>query len=284
MRKHFHWIAPVLLVAAPVSVCAQSATFGAATQAQATPIFTSGGAAADYRVGAGDVLGISVYRSPSLAGQIAVDTDGTISFPELGRIKVADLTVGEITAVVANGLARRGIVINPVVNVTVTQVRAKRASVMGAVAHPGDIALDRDGITLSQVLALAGASFGTGDAVVTLISKDGSTERREQFRMSELISGQADRPARNADVIVVQSAPLVYVSGEVGHPGAFPLQPGMTAEQAIVVAGGATTRGSTHRLRITRKAADNSAQDIDQPQLRTTLEPDDVVVVRTRVF
>ena len=151
-------------------------------------------------------------------------------------------------------------------------------------AHPGDIALDRDGITLSQVLALAGASFGSGDAVVTLISKDGNAEHRVQFRMSELISGGADRPARNADVIVVQAAPLVYVSGEVGHPGAFPLQPGMTAEQAIIVAGGATQRGSAHRLRITRKAADSSAQNISEPQLRTALEPDDVVVVKTRVF
>jgi len=282
--KPFHWIAPLLLAAAPAVVCAQSAAFGAAPQSQAAPVFTSGGAAADYRVGAGDVLGISVYRSPGLAGQIAVDTDGTISFPELGRIKVADLTVGEITAVVANGLSHRGIVVNPVVNVTVSQVRAKRASVMGAVAHPGDIALDRDGITLSQVLALAGASFGSGDAVVTLISKDGNAEHRVQFRMSELISGGADRPARNADVIVVQAAPLVYVSGEVGHPGAFPLQPGMTAEQAIIVAGGATQRGSAHRLRITRKAADSSAQNISEPQLRTALEPDDVVVVKTRVF
>lgn len=284
MKTAFQWIAPVLLAAAPNAVGAQTAAFGTGQPEQASPVFTSGGAAANYRVGAGDVLGISVYRSPGLAGQIAVDLDGSISFPELGRIMVADLTVGEITAVVAKGLMQRGIVVDPVVNVTVTQVRAKRASVMGAVARPGDIALDRDGITLSQVLALAGASFGSGDAIVTLISKEGGAERREQVRMSDLISGRADRPAKNADVIVVQAAPLVYVSGEVGHPGAFALQPGMTVEQAIIVAGGATQRGSTRRLRITRKAADNSAHDINQPQLRTVLEPDDVVFVKTRVF
>jgi len=284
MCKPFQYVALVVLMAMPAAVLAQSTAAGLAPQSDVSPQFASGGASADYRLGAGDMLGITVFRSPALASQVMVDTDGCIGFPELGRVKVADLTVGEITEVLAKALARRGIVINPVVNVTVTQVRAKRASVMGAVAHPGDIALDRDGITLSQVLALAGANFGTGDAVVTLISKQSGGEQREQFRLAELISGRADRPARNADVIVVQAAPLVYVSGEVGHPGAFPLEPNMTLEQAIIVAGGATLRGSIHRVRITRKASDGSAQDLNHPQLHTALEPDDIVVVKTRVF
>jgi polysaccharide export outer membrane protein len=249
-----------------------------------TQPFSSAGASADYRVGPGDVLGILVYRSPDMNSQITVDTDGTIVFPELGRVNVQDLTMGQIAESLESRFRHAGILVNPVVNVTVTQLRSKRVSVMGAVGHPGDVPLDRQGLLLSQVLAVAGANFGTGDAAVTVMGGAGSDATPEHFRIADIVSGRNDRPARSGEVIVVESAPLVYVTGEVGHPGAFPLEPNMTVDQSIAVAGGVTTRGSIHRLRITRKQKDGSTQNISHPRLQTVLEPDDVVFVKTRVF
>ena len=276
-------IAPVLVGLLPVTAQAQEMA-GQPSVGMASPVFASAGASADYRVGAGDMLGISVYRSPEMSTQIPIDIEGAIIFPELGRILVRDMTAAEIASILQIRLRRAGILVNPILNVVVTQLRAKRVSVMGAVGHPGEYALDREGLNLSQVLAMAGANFGTGDAVVTVIEGTGQAALRTQTRIASSVSGKDDRPVKNGQVIVVQAAPLFYVTGEVGHPGAFPLQPGMTIYQAIAVAGGATTRGSIHRLRLTRESNDGAGRDVPSPKLGTLVAPNDVVTVKTRIF
>jgi len=278
-------MACALMGALPLAVHAQLAPPSVSAPALASgPAFVSAGAAADYRVGPGDVLGISIYRAPEMSQQITVDTDGTMVFPELGRIIVADLTTAQIAESLQSRFRRAGILVNPIVSVVVTQLRAKRVSVMGNVAHPGDIALDRDGFTLSGVLALAGANFGTGDAVVTIVEGKDPAAPRSRVRIADIVSGRADHAARNGEILVVEAAPLIYVTGEVGHPGAISLEPGMTIDQALAVAGGATTRGSIHRLRLIRKLPDGSSRKIGGPRLNTRLEPDDVIFVKTRLF
>lgn len=245
---------------------------------------TISSASADYRIGPGDLLTISVYRSPDLQMSVRVATDGTIGFASLGDIHVADLTASEVAAKLAGELKRRGILVAPSVNVLVADVRAKTVLVMGAVERAGEIPLDRPGITLAGVLARTGAAFGTGSGIVTVMASKDEQGPREQFRIGDLISGAKDREARPGEILVVQAAPLVYVSGEVGRSGAFPLESGMTVGQALALGGGITPRGSKGRIQLTRKRPDGSTQIIKNVKLDTAVMPDDLVYVRPRIF
>jgi polysaccharide export outer membrane protein len=289
-------LAGCLCLSAAPAALAQN---GAGPVAATPTVFTPAGASADYRVGAGDVLGIAVYRAPEMSAMTTVETDGAILVPELGRVTVDGRTVAEIARLLADGYGRAHILVNPSITVTVTQLRARRVSVMGAVSRPGEMALDREGMTLSRVLAQAGANFGTGDGVVTVIDpqdpgkpqdsdkpQDSSKPQapRQRFRIAEVVAGQGDVPMRNGQVVVVEAAPLVYVSGEVGHAGVFPLEAGMRVEQALALAGGVTARGSIGRLRITRRSDDGSTIDLPHPDRNTALEAGDVVFVKTRIF
>lgn len=277
-------LAGCLCLSAAPAALAQS---GAGPVAATPTVFTPAGASADYRVGAGDVLGIAVYRAPEMSAMTTVETDGAIMVPELGRVTVDGRTVAEIARLLADGYGRAHILVNPSITVTVTQLRARRVSVMGAVSRPGEMALDREGMTLSRVLAQAGANFGTGDGVVTVIDPQDSGKPqapRQRFRIAEVVAGQGDVPMRNGQVVVVEAAPLVYVSGEVGHAGVFPLEAGMRVEQALALAGGVTARGSIGRLRITRRSDDGSTIDLPHPDRNTALEAGDVVFVKTRIF
>lgn len=271
---------------APTAAPAQSAGGGSAAGATPT-VFTPAGASADYRVGEGDVLGISVYRAPDMSAMATVEVDGTVLVPEIGRIAVGGHTVAEIARILADAYGRAGILVNPSISVTVTQLRARRVAVMGAVSRPGDLALDREGMTLSRVLAQAGANFGVGDGIVTVIDPlepgQPSTPRRK-FRIAQIVAGQGDIAMRNGQVVVVEAAPLVYVNGEVGHAGVFPLQDGMRVEQALALAGGVTARGSMKRLRLTRQGADGTTADVPHPTRDTLLQPGDVIFVKTRIF
>src|SRR5947207_5587536 len=56
----------------------------------AAAIPQSGG---DYVIGPQDVLTIQVFDQADLGGKYAVETDGTFSFPLIGRITAAGLTL-----------------------------------------------------------------------------------------------------------------------------------------------------------------------------------------------
>ena len=244
----------------------------------------SAGAAADYRVGAGDLLSISVYRSPDLQQSTRIGTDGTISFPSLGKVQVADMTAGDIAAKLADGLKAKGILVNPSVNVLVSEIRSKVVLVMGAVARPGEVPLDRPNLTLAAVLARAGATFGTGGGIVTVMEGKQENAPHVQMRISDLVSGASDRDARPGEILVVQSAPMIYVSGEVGRAGSFPLEADMTVGQAIALGGGITPRGSQSRIRLSRKGAEGTVQVLKNVTFDTKVQADDLIYVRQRLF
>jgi polysaccharide export outer membrane protein len=57
---------------------------GAAARAQS---------AADYVIGPQDVLTIQVFDQADLGGKYTVETDGTFSFPLIGRVQAAGMTL-----------------------------------------------------------------------------------------------------------------------------------------------------------------------------------------------
>src|ERR1700688_1532719 len=59
-------------------------------------------AKAEYSLHVGDVIEISVARLPELKQRVPVQLDGTISFPLLGTLPVANLSPAEVQARVQN--------------------------------------------------------------------------------------------------------------------------------------------------------------------------------------
>src|SRR6185436_15080776 len=68
-----------------------------ATQTQPpAPARPSGPVSADYLIGAGDLLRITVYGEPLLSGQFRVDNEGTFPFQYLDRVKAEGLTASAV--------------------------------------------------------------------------------------------------------------------------------------------------------------------------------------------
>jgi protein involved in polysaccharide export with SLBB domain len=65
------------------------------------PLLAQDKIAEDYKVVAGDVLGISVLRHPEFSLNAQVLPDGTFAFPILGRLKAAGKTREQISADIA---------------------------------------------------------------------------------------------------------------------------------------------------------------------------------------
>lgn len=221
-----------------------------------------------YLVGPSDVLAIKVLDEPSLSGEFNVDSDGTITFPYLQRVKVVGLTLREVETLIAGGL-RDGYVRRAEVSAEIKTYRSRSIYVMGEVKAPGKYNIDGP-VTLLELIARAGSFTNTAGpqlivqrykdgiaaAVATAPAAPGSTDSAELLRVNieDLKQGRftANFLLQDSDTIIVPAADRFYVTGFVKTPGAFVLRPGMTVQQAIAEAGGLTERGSTRRLKINR--------------------------------
>jgi polysaccharide export outer membrane protein len=117
--------------------------------AQETPLAVDPG----YRLGAEDVMLISVWKDEQLTREVVVRPDGVFSFPLLGDVQAEDRTVEEIRADLVKRLTKY--IPNPNVSVAVTKVLSYKVYVVGRVNKPGEYLIGHYTDVL-QALSLAG--------------------------------------------------------------------------------------------------------------------------------
>ena len=269
----------------------------AATQ-PVTPAPSQSQVVSSYVVGPADVLGIKVFGEDALSNKYTVDTDGSITFPLLGRVEVSRKTTRqieeELTKMLAGDFLRR-----PQVSVEVAQYRSRSIFVIGEVRSPARYTIEGP-MTLLEVIAEAGSTTpAASDTIIVQRYKEGMAaavtapampddDRSVEVLRVSLEDLRAGRLAANIllqenDTIIVPPAPLVYVSGYVKQPGSFPIRPGMTVRQAITEAGGVSERGSTRGIKIVRKDKSGKEVEIDA-EMSTLVQPNDTIKIRARLI
>lgn len=259
--------------------------FGPTAQAQA-PVQPPAVATAEYRLGAGDAVRITVYQSPDLTLEARIGEAGLVSYPLLGNVKIGGITVSAAEKLIADGLKGGNFVKSPQVSVLVTQVRGNQVSVLGQVNRPGRYPIEATDLRLSDLLALAGGIAVTGaDTAILVGTRDGKPMRKEIELASifRTAAREADMLVLNGDVVYVERAPIVYIYGEVQRPGPMRLERGLTVMQALATGGGLTQRGTEKGLRVHRKGDDGKLQVL-QPAMDDALREGDVVYVRESLF
>ncbi len=106
-----------------------------------------------YRLGAEDVLLISVWKDEQLTREVVVRPDGMFSFPLVGDIQAEDRTVDEIRTDLVKRLTKY--IPNPNVSAAVTKVLSYKIYVVGRVNKPGEYLIGHYTDVL-QALSLAG--------------------------------------------------------------------------------------------------------------------------------
>ncbi|MET0520072.1 MAG: polysaccharide export protein EpsE [Burkholderiaceae bacterium] len=240
----------------------------------------------EYRLGAGDVIRISVYQNPDLTLETRVAETGFISFPLLGNVRVGSLSVSQAEKLIADGLKGGNFVKQPQVTIVLLQVKGNQASVLGQVNRPGRFPIEVADMRMTDLLANAGGVMPTGAETVVLTGSRGGKPYRVEIDLPGVFAagGRAqDVLIQNGDVLWVDRAPMVYIYGEVQRPGAMRLERGMTLMQSLASGGGLTQRGTEKGIRVHRKGADGKVQVL-QPAMDESLRDGDVVYVRESLF
>jgi polysaccharide biosynthesis/export protein len=272
ISRRFFASTPLLLLASP----------GVGWAQQSVPAVSN----AQYRLAAGDTIRISVYQSADLTLETRLTEAGVISYPLLGSVALAGLTVSEAEKKIADGLRNGNFVKQPQVSVAVQQVRGNQVSVLGQVGKPGRYPLETGNVQLTDLIATAGGVVGTGaDQVVVVGTRNGQPYRVEVDLPSVFGAGRRanDLTLQNGDVVWVDRAPMIYMYGEVQKPGSLRLERGMTVMQALAASGGLTQRGTERGLRVHRRDAEGKVRIIE-PAMTDKLQPEDIVYIRESVF
>lgn len=240
---------------------------------------------AEYVLGAGDVVRISVYQNPDLSLETRVSEAGAISFPLLGPVKIGGLTVTQAEKRLATGLREGNFVKQPQVSVLLMQVRGSQVSVLGWVNRAGRFPLETADVKLTDVLAQAGGVAAGGAETLTLVGVRDQKPLRIEIDIPSLFSANRveDPILQNGDVIWVDRAPIVYIYGEVQRPGPIRLERGMTLMQALATGGGLTLRGTEKGIRVHRRGSDGKVTVLT-PAMDDAVRDGDVVYVRESLF
>jgi polysaccharide export outer membrane protein len=271
--------AAAIALATLAGTTAVSAQASAAAPVRAAP-------AAEYRLGAGDVVRITVFQNPELTLESRLTEGGQISFPLLGAVRLGGLSVTEAEKVLVDGLTKGNFLRNPQVTIIVLQVRGSQANVLGQVNRPGRYPLEMADTRLTDLVALAGGVAPGGADVIVITGLRNGQAFREEVDLPALFApgGQArDIVVRNGDAIWVDRQPIVYIYGEVQRPGPMRLERGLTLLQALATGGGLTPRGTEKGIRVHRKSADGQIE-VSQPAMTDLLREGDVVFVRESLF
>jgi len=211
--------------------------------------------AAENKIDVGDVIEILVTRVPELQRRVLVKSDGTISFPLLGNLRVAGLSASELEAHIQAGLATKifrqrtpdgrenALVIEPD-EVTAVVVQYRPIYVNGDVSKPGEQPF-RPFMNVRQAIALSGGYDilrlrmenplllsadlrGEYESLWTEFAKERARVSRINAELGEkealdqsLLTDVPLPPARKAEIVRVEAEYLRTVQADYEREKAF---------------------------------------------------------------
>lgn len=283
----------LLLTPASVQSQVRGAVPPAATSPPVTGVTPPDTRPLDYVIGPLDVLNIAVWNQNDVSGRYTVEQDGSFTFPLLGRIKVADMTLRglelELTKQLGADLFK-----DPQVTVSVAEYKSKQVFVVGEVRQPGTHSLSGS-MRLIEALARAGST--TSDAADYLLvvrtahaqgpvlpGQDAEAEViRVDLRSLQDGAGLSQNIVlRDSDTVYVPRAAMIFVYGSVRNPGSYAIGKATTVLQALSLAGGVNEFGAANRIKIVRRVGTKETEV--KGTLDQRLEPGDTIIVPERLF
>ena len=258
----------------------------------------------DYKIGPEDLIEISVFEEEKLNKTVRVSSQGNISLPLLGILRVKGLTANELEKEIRELLAEKYLQ-NPNVSVFIKEYRSQRITVMGAVEKPGPYDVTGQKMILG-VLGMAGGLKEDAGPLLFLIrppqpeeevssgEKDTGAIKPNTFVIDLeelLVKGDLtlNLPLIHGDVINIPISGKIFVGGEVRSPGGFPLKgKKVTVSQAIAMAQGLKPEAKGGEAKIFRYSGKGSEREILSADVYSiqkgesedpTLKENDIVIV-----
>lgn len=181
-----------------------------------------------YKIGSGDILNITLWnvqdvnmtigslRGTGNAG-VSVDSNGYIFYPLVGRFQVKGKTVPVVREQLTAALKKY--IVDPQLDVNITEFRSQHVSVTGAVRNTGQFPITTVPMTVLDIISLAGGFMPEADTRNIKWTHNG---KLETLSLQDLIQEgdiSQNKLLFGGDIVYIPSAENspVHVMGEVGR-------------------------------------------------------------------
>jgi polysaccharide biosynthesis/export protein len=203
-----------------------------------------------------------------------IDAEGFVNLPVVGRIHAAGLTLQDLEAELVKRLSE--FIRAPQVIVTVVQFHSEPVFFVGAFKSPGIYALQGRRTLLEMLSSMGGLQPNASRRIkitrhgeygpiplpnaVEDIDKKSSSVEIGLGSLRENINPAEDIILQPFDVISVERAELVYVSGDVGRIGTIELgeRDSISVIQALTMSGGFSRDANKSKVRVLRPISNTS--------------------------
>jgi polysaccharide export outer membrane protein len=242
--------------------------------------------AARLFIGPGDLLTITVFNVPELQQTVRVSDTGDAVLSLIGNMHLAVMTVAAAAAVLEGEYRNRKMLVDPHVTILVTEYATEGVSVLGEVAKPGVYPL-LGPHSLLDIISAAGGLTASAGSTVSIRRRTGAEQVVQLDANNPQKALAQDIELQPADTVVVARAAIVYVVGDVGKPGGFPMQNNgsLTVLQAVALASGVNKTASLSHAKIIHRTPTGYAEaDIHLARLLQGKSPDMALAPEDIVF
>jgi polysaccharide biosynthesis/export protein len=141
-----------------------------------------------YRLGAEDVLLVSVWKDEQLTREVVVRPDGMFSFPLVGDIQAEDRTVEAIRDELVKRLMKY--IPNANVSVAVTKIVSYKVYVVGRVNKPGEYLVGHYTDVLQALSLAGGLTPFAAENDIKVMRRVKGTQQSIPFRYGDLRKGK----------------------------------------------------------------------------------------------
>ncbi|MBW2172643.1 MAG: polysaccharide biosynthesis/export family protein [Deltaproteobacteria bacterium] len=223
-----------------------------------------------YRIGPRDVLTLTIYAGGEMEREVhlTVSANGRLNVPFIGSTKAEGLTPSELEKKIIKPLAADYFV-DPKVNVSIKEYHSLHYYISGAVKKPGLYETSTEASLLELIAKAGGVVAGRANVAYVMrspsegVKKNGDPMKVDLRKLLDRGDMSGNLSLEPGDVIYIplqESFDLaqskVYVEGEVRSPGIYKYQPGITAMNACIMAGGFDEFAAPNRTRIIRQKGD----------------------------
>lgn len=224
-----------------------SIIFGSELFANAKMSFMSDGqmaTPANYIIGPGDIINLTLYGAQEVNTDIKVLPDGTVNIPYAGVLPVVGATIESATARIKRALQQNGYSTlatgETKLSINIAEFRSFKVTVIGA-KSPGNYRIPSVA-TVFHVLHLSGGPGQKGTYRDIEVIRKGKVIRKiDLYKFMVSGSLEDDINLQENDVINIPSYEnRVMLKGEVKRPGLFEIRDGENMDSLLRYAGGFT--------------------------------------------
>ena len=158
----------------------------------------------EFILGAGDTIKISVYRQDDLERSILIDPSGIITYPLIGDIQAAGISIFQLRDKIRDGLSKY--IVDPQVSVGVTTIQSQKVIVLGEIENPGLFSLDSP-MTALEAMSRAGGFTNDAKQKSILLIRGG-------LKKPELLTLNLEKALKEGELehnIILQNGDIIYV-------------------------------------------------------------------------